>query len=233
MAAAEYPVQTPTGSTFLPRSARMAGMGPKASEAPASRTRVVKPLAPTRLFHLRGPLRKHLQPQGLLLVGFLLTCHCLHKAGPELLLNQLRGKNNSPGFMLRPHLHQRPLSTLTMQPPSSPACSRARGTAAVTRFCRFFFFPSLSSLWISLSWTQLAFLLAEPTSSHFAAMPRLQQKPKLPRRPQKINPPLVLTALRFPRRCQRLPGAGLRSHPLPTAQTSGVSEDTHCFSAPE
>ena len=72
-------------------------MGPRASEAPASWTRVVKPLAPTHLFHPRGPLQEHLQPQGLLLVGFLLTqkeiiCHCLHKAGPEFLFNQLRQK---------------------------------------------------------------------------------------------------------------------------------------------
>lgn len=42
-------------------------------------------------------MHEHLQPKGLLLVGFLLAqkeiiCHCLHKAGPELLFNQLRQK---------------------------------------------------------------------------------------------------------------------------------------------
>lgn len=103
-------------------------MGPRASGAPASRTRVVKPLARTHLFHPQSPLHEHLQPQGLLLVGFLLTqretiCHGLHKAGPELLFNQLRGQENSSSFMLQPYLHQPPLSTISMQHPSSPACS--------------------------------------------------------------------------------------------------------------
>lgn len=81
------------------------GMGPRACEAPALQTRVVKPPAPTHLFDPRGPLHGHLQPEQLLLVGFLLTwreitCHCLHKASPELLFNQLRGTKDSSRFML-------------------------------------------------------------------------------------------------------------------------------------
>lgn len=89
-------------------------------------------------------------------------------------------------------------------------------------------FCPVYSLWISLLWMQLPFL-PEPTSGHFTAM---QQKPELPRWPQKNQSSSCACRVEV---SQEMPTPAMSRAPKPSPLRSthlGGSKDTHRFAAP-
>lgn len=127
-------------------------------------------------------------------------------------------------------LHQHPLSIISTQHPSSPACSP--GTWHQDSNQVLWIFSLIYSLWIRLSWTQHPFLPSEASSGHFAAMPRLQQKPMLPHWPQKNQSSSCAHGVEVSQEMPTPAGSWTPELSPPAAHTSGGSKDTHGFAVP-